>query len=148
MANAGVNETGSFFNAQVVDGKPKKPNTVTLDVNINGAIYCTRVTTFPVVVRCPDEGLATSLALHYLELGRAASSDLKAIVVMGSMGEAYHNKLLSCLIPQLLSVLELHSHCPNVHCQQTRRTRVRSFCGSRGQGQEHSRARRPPLLQW
>jgi len=40
-----------------------------------------------------DEGLATSLALHYLELNRASPSDLKAIVVMGSMGKVDLNML-------------------------------------------------------
>jgi len=39
-----------------------------------------------------DEGLATSLALHYLELNRASRSDLKAIVVMGSMGKVDHTR--------------------------------------------------------
>ncbi|KAF9649475.1 NAD(P)-binding protein [Thelephora ganbajun] len=67
IANAGINEAGTFFVSQVVDGKPRKPATTTLDVNINGVIY------------------STSLALHYLELNRASPSDLKAIVVMGSM---------------------------------------------------------------
>jgi len=67
VANAGITETGAFFRAQVVDGKPRKPKTTTLNVNINGVIY------------------STSLALHYLEHNRASRSDLKAIVVMGSM---------------------------------------------------------------
>ena len=30
--------------------------------------------------------LATSLALHYLDVNRVSPSDLKAIIVMGSMG--------------------------------------------------------------
>jgi len=67
VANAGVGEVGTFFRPQVVDGKPRKPATTTLDVNINGVIY------------------STSLALHYLEFNRASSSDLKAVVVMGSI---------------------------------------------------------------
>ena len=40
-----------------------------------------------------DEGLATSLALHYLEHNRASRSDLKAIVVMGSMGKVDYSRL-------------------------------------------------------
>ena len=39
-----------------------------------------------------DESSATSLALHYLELNRESPSDLKAIVVMGSMGKVVYNK--------------------------------------------------------
>jgi len=67
VANAGITENGVFYSSQVVDGKPQKPSTATLDVNINGVIY------------------SISLALHYLDLNRASPSDLKAIVVMGSM---------------------------------------------------------------
>jgi len=67
VANAGISEAGSFFNPRVVGGKPEKPKTTTLNVNINGAIY------------------STSLALHYLELNRVSPSDVKAIIVMGSM---------------------------------------------------------------
>jgi len=67
VANAGISEAGAFFRPQVVDGKPRKPATATLDVNINGVVY------------------STSLALHYLELNRESLSDLKAIIVMGSM---------------------------------------------------------------
>jgi len=67
VANAGINEVGSFYRPQVVDGKLQKPATATLDVNVNGMIY------------------STSLALHYLEHNRKSPSDLKAIVVMGSM---------------------------------------------------------------
>ena len=42
MANAGITEVGNFFKSELVDGKPKKPATVTLDVNINGVIFCAR----------------------------------------------------------------------------------------------------------
>lgn len=71
----------------MVDGKPQKPATATLDVNINGVIYCTFDSGFLPLVESSDGGLATSLALHYLELNRAPASDLKAIIVMGSMGK-------------------------------------------------------------
>ncbi|KAF9645489.1 NAD(P)-binding protein [Thelephora ganbajun] len=67
VANAGIYESADFLVSQVVDGKLRKPATATLDVNINGVVY------------------STSLALHYLELNRASPSDLKTIVVMGSM---------------------------------------------------------------
>jgi len=67
VANAGITETGAFYTPKVIDGKPRKPTTATLDVNLGGTVY------------------SISLALHYLELNRESSSDLKAIVVMGSM---------------------------------------------------------------
>lgn len=67
VANAGINESATLYTSQVVDGKLKKPATTTLDVNINGVVY------------------TTSLALHYLDVNRTSPSDLKAIVVMGSM---------------------------------------------------------------
>lgn len=41
------------------------------------------------VMQYTDKGQATNLALHYLEVNRASPSDLKAIVVTGSMGEGY-----------------------------------------------------------
>ena len=39
VANAGINEGGNFYISQVVGGKPKKPTTATLDVNIKGVVY-------------------------------------------------------------------------------------------------------------
>ena len=60
---------------------------------------------------------ATSLALHYLNINRTSPSDLKAIVVMGSMGR-YNFLTLSAVSNACdLSVLEVHSNCPHVQRQ-------------------------------
>lgn len=116
MANAGINETGSFFKPIVVDGKPKKPTTATLDVNINGVVYCACDPGFLQFAEYPDEGSATSLALHYFELNRASLSDLKAIVVMGSMGEMDHDRLWLAshapILKRLGVLFPVHRHTP------------------------------------
>lgn len=94
MANAGINESRDLLRPSVVDGKPAKPITKTLDVNINGVVYSACYNSFSRLL-CFDDGQATSLALHYLEISRTSPSDLKAIVVMGSMGEVEFGTLSS-----------------------------------------------------
>ncbi|RDB25508.1 5'-hydroxyaverantin dehydrogenase [Hypsizygus marmoreus] len=66
VPNAGVAEIGSFETVQFVDGKPVKPNTKTIEVNLLGTLY------------------TTHLALHYLELNRVPGT-LKSVVLLGSM---------------------------------------------------------------
>ncbi|KAG6900727.1 hypothetical protein C0993_003753 [Termitomyces sp. T159_Od127] len=69
VPNAGVTEIGSFHKVSFAHGKPVKPDTRTIDVNLFGVIY------------------TTHLALHYLNVKRAARDDtLKAVVLIGSMG--------------------------------------------------------------
>lgn len=54
-------------------GKPVKPDTRTLDVNLLGVVY------------------TSHLAQHYLGVSRPLdSSTLKALVLIGSMGTQYH----------------------------------------------------------
>ncbi|KAF5380519.1 hypothetical protein D9615_004749 [Tricholomella constricta] len=68
IPNAGVTELGNFDNVVFKNGKPVKPDTRTIDVNLNGVIY------------------ATHLALHYLEVNREfGSTTLKALVLIGSI---------------------------------------------------------------
>jgi len=66
VPNAGVSELGSFDAVAIKDGKPIKPDTRTLEVNLNGVLY------------------TTHLALHYLALNRVPGS-LKSLVLIGSM---------------------------------------------------------------
>ncbi|KAF8893434.1 hypothetical protein BD779DRAFT_1467786 [Infundibulicybe gibba] len=66
VPNAGVAEAGQFENVQFKDGKPVKPNMLTINVNLIGVIY------------------TTHLALHYLGLNRSSGS-LKAVILLGSM---------------------------------------------------------------
>jgi len=63
VANAGIYETGIFLPLDD-DDAPSAPNLKTLEVNTNGVIYTTR------------------LAVHYL---RKSNSDLKAVILLGSM---------------------------------------------------------------
>jgi hypothetical protein len=39
VANAGVNEIGSFWKPKLENGKPLKPSTATVDINLVGTIY-------------------------------------------------------------------------------------------------------------
>jgi hypothetical protein len=41
VANAGVNEVGSFWKPKVENGKLVKPSTATVDINLVGTIYST-----------------------------------------------------------------------------------------------------------
>jgi len=67
VANAGVNEIGSFWNPKFENGKPLKPSTATVDINLVGTIY------------------TAHLALHYLNVNRTTECTLKSIVLLGSM---------------------------------------------------------------
>ncbi|KAG5639461.1 hypothetical protein H0H81_001583 [Sphagnurus paluster] len=68
VPNAGVAELGTFDTVTFKDGKPVKPDTRTLEVNLTGAVY------------------TTHLALHYLGVDRDPEADtLKAVVLIGSM---------------------------------------------------------------
>ncbi|KAG6920143.1 hypothetical protein DXG01_004909 [Tephrocybe rancida] len=68
VPNAGVTELGSFHQVAFESGKPVKPDTRTIDVNLFGVIY------------------STHLALHYLSVKRGVKDDtLKAVVLLGSM---------------------------------------------------------------
>ncbi|KAH0588715.1 hypothetical protein H2248_004521 [Termitomyces sp. 'cryptogamus'] len=68
VPNAGVTEIGSFHTVSFKNGKPVKPDTRTIDVNLFGVIY------------------TTHLALHYLSVKRGVKDDaLKAVVLIGSM---------------------------------------------------------------
>jgi len=67
VANAGVNEIGSFWKPEIQDGKPVKPSTATVDINLVGTIY------------------TAHLALHYLDVNRTPECTLKSIVLLGSM---------------------------------------------------------------
>ncbi|KAG6813135.1 hypothetical protein H0H92_013759 [Tricholoma furcatifolium] len=68
VPNAGVTEIGAFHKVAFKNGKPVKPDTRTIDVNLFGVIY------------------STHLALHYLTIKRSVNDDtLKAIVLIGSM---------------------------------------------------------------
>lgn len=63
---AGVSELGLFETLVFKDGKPVKPDTRTIEVNLLGVLY------------------TTHLALHYLTINRVPDS-LKALVLIGSM---------------------------------------------------------------
>ncbi|KAG6820819.1 hypothetical protein H0H93_011113 [Arthromyces matolae] len=68
VPNAGVPELGQFQQVSFKDGKPLKPDTRTIDVNLFGLIY------------------STHLAQHYLDVKREPNDDgLKAIVLIGSV---------------------------------------------------------------
>lgn len=67
VANAGVNEVGSFWTPKVENGKLVKPSTATVDINLVGTIY------------------TAHLALHFLDVNRTPDSTLKSIVLLGSM---------------------------------------------------------------
>ncbi|KAG6873537.1 hypothetical protein C0995_014407 [Termitomyces sp. Mi166 len=68
VPNAGVTEIGSFHKVSFKNGKPVKPDTRTIDVNLFGVIY------------------TTHLALHYLNVKRGVKDDaLKAVVLIGSV---------------------------------------------------------------
>ncbi|KAG6880027.1 hypothetical protein C0992_007824 [Termitomyces sp. T32_za158] len=68
VPNAGVTEIGSFHKVSFKNGKPVKPDTRTIDVNLFGVIY------------------TTHLALHYLSVKRGVKDEtLKAVVLIGSM---------------------------------------------------------------
>ncbi|KAG6829700.1 hypothetical protein H0H87_010502 [Tephrocybe sp. NHM501043] len=68
VPNAGVTEIGSYHKVAFQGGKPIKPDTRTIDVNLFGVIY------------------TTHLALHYLSVKRGVNDDtLKAVVLVGSM---------------------------------------------------------------
>ncbi|KAF9462472.1 hypothetical protein BDZ94DRAFT_1322648 [Collybia nuda] len=67
VPNAGVSEIGTFDTVTFDRGKPVKPSTATLDVNLTGVLY------------------TTHLALYYLLLNRSSPDSLKAIVLLGSM---------------------------------------------------------------
>ncbi|KAF9645486.1 NAD(P)-binding protein [Thelephora ganbajun] len=67
VANAGVNEIGSFWKPKLENGKPTKPSLSTVNINLVGTIY------------------TAHLALHYLDVNRTHESTLKSIVLLGSM---------------------------------------------------------------
>jgi len=67
VANAGVNEIGSFWKPKLENGRPVKPSTATVDINLVGTIY------------------TAHLALHYLDVNRTPECTLKSIVLLGSM---------------------------------------------------------------
>ncbi|KAH8831336.1 hypothetical protein DL96DRAFT_1587348 [Flagelloscypha sp. PMI_526] len=69
VANAGITEVGVFYETQLdKEGRPQQMNTKTLDVNLIGTTY------------------TVNLAQHYLSQGHdSSSSELKALVVLGSM---------------------------------------------------------------
>lgn len=46
VANAGIKETGDSFEPRMVGGKPSRPITATLDVSLNGVVYCACVCRF------------------------------------------------------------------------------------------------------
>lgn len=82
--------------------------------------------------------LATSLALHYLELDRKSRSDLKAIVVMGSMGEIVHNesqaasharafKRLGCVFPPPQCTPPANTLCSVLPVLWRSQSRARTF---------------------
>ncbi|EGO00337.1 hypothetical protein SERLA73DRAFT_180884 [Serpula lacrymans var. lacrymans S7.3] len=66
IPNAGVTEMGIFNRVEFKNGKPIKPKTTTLEVNLLGALY------------------TAHLALYYLKVGSVPGS-LKAIIFMASM---------------------------------------------------------------
>ncbi|PFH49765.1 hypothetical protein AMATHDRAFT_76024 [Amanita thiersii Skay4041] len=66
VANAGIAETTPFTAVKLVNGRPVKPNLLTVDVNLIGLLY------------------TTHLAQHYLTLNRK-EGQLKAVVLIGSM---------------------------------------------------------------
>jgi hypothetical protein len=47
IPNAGVSEVGTFQSLQFKDGKPVKPTMATLEVNLIGVMYSTRISTIP-----------------------------------------------------------------------------------------------------
>ncbi|GLB37816.1 putative enoyl-(Acyl carrier protein) reductase [Lyophyllum shimeji] len=68
VPNAGVSELGQFTKVTFKDGKPVKPDTRTLDVNLTGVTY------------------SAYLAQHYLRVNRDLNSTtLKALVLIGSV---------------------------------------------------------------
>jgi NAD(P)-dependent dehydrogenase (short-subunit alcohol dehydrogenase family) len=69
IANAGVNESGQFFGTPLgADGKPQKPNLMTINVNLIGTIY------------------SINLAQYYLfKDGPPKPGALKSIVAISSM---------------------------------------------------------------
>lgn len=68
VPNAGVTELGQFATVTFKNGKPVKPDTRTLDVNLLGVTY------------------TTYLAQHYLSINRDLNSTtLKALVLIGSL---------------------------------------------------------------
>lgn len=119
MPNAGVSELGSFDNVSFSDGKPVKPDTRTIEVNLNGVLYSMSVPS-----RIFQSGkalirnLATHLALHYLSLNRVPGS-FKAVVLIGSMG------MLHLWIPKdtnsepFYSILEWHLRSRTLYSIET-----------------------------
>ncbi|KAJ4473033.1 hypothetical protein J3R30DRAFT_3659385 [Lentinula aciculospora] len=73
VANAGVGEIGGYMTHDSSDGRPVKPLTTTIDVNLIGVLH------------------TVHLAQHYLQLNRsqedqsAESSSLKSVIIIGSI---------------------------------------------------------------
>ncbi|TFK44278.1 hypothetical protein BDQ12DRAFT_672693 [Crucibulum laeve] len=66
VPNAGIAESGAIGTLQFKNGKPVKPNTATIDVNVIGVLY------------------TVNLAHHYLKT-KHSYGDLKALIMIGSM---------------------------------------------------------------
>ncbi|KAF9564732.1 NAD(P)-binding protein [Agrocybe pediades] len=66
VPNAGVSEVGVFQKLQFKNGRPVKPNMLTVEVNLFGPLY------------------TAHLALHYLQINKK-EGDLKSLIFIGSM---------------------------------------------------------------
>ncbi|KAF8070808.1 hypothetical protein FPV67DRAFT_1043792 [Lyophyllum atratum] len=104
VANAGVTEHGAFNTVAFKDGKPVKPNTRTIDVNLFGTIY------------------TAHLAQHYLGVNRElGSTTLKAVVLIGSMASWLGVPKASMYAASKHAVLGLmRSLYPEFHLQNIR----------------------------
>jgi len=67
VPNAGVAEIGRFDTMKWSNGKPIKPTTKTLDINLLGVLY------------------TVHLAKHYLKVNRTDENECKALVLIGSV---------------------------------------------------------------
>ncbi|KAF8830741.1 hypothetical protein HHX47_DHR2000813 [Lentinula edodes] len=92
VANAGVGEIGGRMMYNPSEGRPVKPLTTTIDVNLTGVLYSyIRLLLDPFTTHIYPERIAVHLAQHYLQLNRpmqdmsSESSSLKSVVLLGSL---------------------------------------------------------------
>ncbi len=87
VANTGVTEVGQFTQVSFdSNGKPVKPDLTTLDVNLVGILHGKRICRLHMHILISPFTLAVHLAQYYLARKRQPN-DLKALVVLGSMGK-------------------------------------------------------------